>query len=203
MVITEIQQLEKGKVKISFDDAEDLVLYHGELRQSALAGCKEQMEVSEGIYEQVYRGIIGKRVIKRAMHLLEKMDRTEEQLRRKLMESGYPQELAEEAIAYVKSYHYIDDDRYARTFIRLNQERKSNGRMKMDLLSRGISQDIIERALEEENETEQEQIISRLVEKKHFDPDTATPQETQKIYQFLLRRGFRSSEIMHVLKQSR
>lgn len=203
MVITEIQQLEKGKVKISFDDAEALILYHGELRQSALAGCKEQMQVSEDVYEQVYRGIIGKRVIKRAMHLLEKMDRTEEQLRRKLMESGYPQELIEEAAAYVKSYHYIDDDRYARTFIRLNQERKSSGRMRMDLLSRGISQDIIERALEEENETEQEQIISRLVEKKHYNPDTATPKETQKIYQFLLRRGFRSSEIMHVLKQDR
>ena len=202
MVITEIQQLGKGKVKISFDAAEDLVLYNGELQQSPLAGCKEQTEVSEGLYEQVYRGIVGKRVIKRAMHLLEKMDRTEEQLRRKLMESGYPQELAEEAIAYVKSYHYIDDDRYARTFIRLNQERKSNGRMKMDLLSRGIAQDTIERALEEENETEQEAIIRKLVEKKHYDPDTATPQETQKIYQFLLRRGFRSSEIMHVIKRS-
>ena len=202
MVITEIQQLGKGKVKISFDAAEDLVLYNGELQQSPLAGCKEQTEVSEGLYEQVYRGIVGKRVLKRAMHLLEKMDRTEEQLRRKLMESGYPQELAEEAIAYVKSYHYIDDDRYARTFIRLNQERKSNGRMKMDLLSRGIAQDTIERALEEENETEQEAIIRKLVEKKHYDPDTATPQETQKIYQFLLRRGFRSSEIMHVIKRS-
>ena len=138
MTITSIVPLGKGKVQISFDCGEDFVLYKGEMRQFAL---EEQMEVSDSLYEQIY-DMIGKRVIRRAMHLLEKMDRTEWQLRRKLLEGKYPQELVDRAVAYVKSYHYIDDDRYARTFIRLNQERRSILRMKMDLQARGIAEDI-------------------------------------------------------------
>ncbi len=197
MTITSIVPLGKGKVQISFDCGEDFVLYKGEMRQFAL---EEQMEVSDSLYEQIY-DMIGKRVIRRAMHLLEKMDRTEWQLRRKLLEGKYPQELVDRAVAYVKSYHYIDDDRYARTFIRLNQERRSILRMKMDLQARGIAEDMIEQAMEEENETSQEELIYRLLEKKKYHADTASFQEKQKICQFLQRKGFRSSEIMHVLER--
>lgn len=198
MIITQITALDKAKVHVSFDEAEPLVLYKSELRRY---GLKEQMEINSGIYEELYYEIVGKRAVKRAMHLLERMDRTEEQLRRKLLEGKYPQPLAEKAIDYVKSYHYIDDDRYARNFVRLNQERRSAARMKMDLLSRGIAPDTAERAIEEENEMLPEVLIQRLLEKKHYDPDTAAPAETKKIYQFLLRKGFRSDQILHVLRQ--
>lgn len=127
---------------------------------------EEQMFVSEELYHRLFYEIVGKRAIKRAMHLLEKMDRTEQQLRKKLLEGGYPNELVEEAIAYVKSYHYIDDERYARTFIRLNQDRRSIGRMKMDLFAKGISSDTIDRAINEEYETLPETLIQKLIEKR-------------------------------------
>ncbi len=197
MIITEITSMQKGKVQVSFDGAQNLVLYKGELQK---LGLKEGMDISDAVYGQLYHEIVGKRAIKRAMHLLEKMDRTEEQLRRKLLEGQYPPELAEEAVSYVKYYHYIDDERYARTFVRLNQERRSAGRMRMDLLSKGVAPEVIESALEEEMETPPEVLIQKLLDKKHFDPETAAPREFSKIYQYLLRKGFRSNEIMHVLK---
>ncbi len=196
MIVTEMIPIRKGKVKVSFDEKEPLVLYKGEIQKF---GLKEQTAVSEEIYQELFYDIVGKRAIKRAMHLLEKTDRTEQQLRKKLLEGGYPEELAEQAITYVKSYHYIDDERYARTFVRLNQDRRSAGRMKMDLLAKGIPADIIETALAQENETQPEALIQKWMEKKNFDPGTATRQETAKMYQFLLRKGFGSNEIMHVL----
>ncbi len=55
------------------------------------------MFVSEELYHRLFYEIVGKRAIKRAMHLLEKMDRTEQQLRKKLLEGGYPNELVEES----------------------------------------------------------------------------------------------------------
>lgn len=196
MMITEILPINNGKVQVSFDDRETLVLYKGEVSKFAL---EEQMPVSEQLYDQLFYEVVGKRAIKRAMHLLEKMDRTEQQLRKKLLEGKYPAELVEQAITYVKSYHYIDDERYARTFVRLNQERKSAARMEMDLRAKGISSDVIACALEEENDTEPEMLIRKLMEKKNFDPDTATREEAAKMYRFLLRKGFSGSEIMHVL----
>ena len=199
MIITAISPLDhgKGKAQVSFDEKEALILYISEIKK---LGMEEQMFVSEELYHRLFYEIVGKRAIKRAMHLLEKMDRTEQQLRKKLLEGGYPNELVEEAIAYVKSYHYIDDERYARTFIRLNQDRRSIGRMKMDLFAKGISADMIDRAIDEEYETLPETLIQKLIEKKNFDPDTATRQETAKMYQYLFRKGFSRDEIMYVLK---
>lgn len=199
MIITAISPLDhgKGKAQVSFDEKEALILYISEIKK---LGMEEQMFVSEELYHRLFYEIVGKRAIKRAMYLLEKMDRTEQQLRKKLLEGGYPNELVEEAIAYVKSYHYIDDERYARTFIRLNQDRRSIGRMKMDLFAKGISSDTIDRAINEEYETLPETLIQKLIEKKNFDSDTATRQETAKMYQYLFRKGFSRDEIMHVLK---
>ncbi len=199
MIITAISPLDhgKGKAQVSFDEKEALILYISEIKK---LGMEEQMFVSEVLYHRLFYEIVGKRAIKRAMHLLEKMDRTEQQLRKKLLEGRYPNELVEEAIAYVKSYHYIDDERYARTFIRLNQDRRSIGRMKMDLFAKGISADTIDRAIDEEYETLPETLIQKLMEKKNFDPDAATRQETAKMYQYLFRKGFSRDEIMHVLK---
>lgn len=199
MIITAISPLDhgKGKAQVSFDEKEALILYISEIKK---LGMEEQMFVSEELYHRLFYEIVGKRAIKRAMHLLEKMDRTEQQLRRKLLEGGYPDELVEEAISYVKSYHYIDDERYARAFIRLNQDRRSIGRMKMDLFAKGISADTIDRAIDEEYETLPETLIQKLMEKKNFDPDAATRQETAKMYQYLFRKGFSRDEIMHVLK---
>ena len=42
-------------------------------------------------------------------------------------------EAVEQAIAYVKSYHYIDDLRYACSYVRYQKEKKSNRRLQQDL----------------------------------------------------------------------
>ena len=110
VVVVTVEQLSKGKRRLHLDNGEVWVLYSGELRTCSLA---EGTELTQIQYEQIRHDIIGKRAKKRAMHLLEKMDRTEQELRRKLLESEYPEDLTEEAIAYVKSFHYIDDARYA------------------------------------------------------------------------------------------
>ena len=84
------------------------------------------------------------------MYLLQRQERTEKQLRDKLQQSGYPMECIEQAISYVKSYHYIDDYRYASVYIRYHQEKESRQKLVFKLIMRGINREVIERALEEE-----------------------------------------------------
>ena len=147
--------------------------------------------------------VIGKRAKKRAMHLLEKMERTEKQLRDKLLDNEYPESCIDMAIAYVKSYHYLDDERYACNYVRFAQEKKSRQRIKQDLMQKGIGRDLIEYALEEEFESDETQKIQELLEKKHFHYGDTDQKEFQRIYNFLLRRGFRSSDIIKEMKQNK
>ena len=67
--------------------------------------------------------------------------------------------------------------------------------MKMKLYERGVASDLIDQALEDEYAGEEEQLIDRLLEKKHYDAETMDQKEKQRIYQYLMRRGFRSEAI--------
>ena len=196
--IKELIPKDKGKSAILFEDGTEVVLYKGEVRK---LGLKEGMVVSEELYHQIMVEILGMRAKKRAMHLLERQDRTEKQLYDKLKQNGYPESCIEEAVSYVKSYHYIDDLRYARNYIRYHQEKKSLQRLKMDLMRKGVSKEVIEAAIEEEYLFDEKSKIRELLEKKHYSNGTMDENAKRKIYQFLLRRGFKSSDVLSVMRE--
>lgn len=195
--ITAVLPQEKGRALVQFDNGMKVLLYKGEIRRLSL---KEGEYISEMLYEKILKEIVGMRAKKRAMHLLERMDRTESQLSEKLRQNGYPDICIEEALAYVKSYHYIDDTRYAENYVRFHQQKKSRQRLKMDLYAKGIDKAIIEDVLEKTFSSDEQEKIRQLLEKRHFDYGRSDRKEQQKIYQFLMRRGFRSSDILQVMK---
>ena len=196
MYIERIEQLEKGRRRLVFETGERLVLYKGEIRSYDLS---EGQDIPETLYQELLCDVLGKRATKRAMHLLEKQDRTEYQLREKLRQNEYPKEAVEQAIAYVKSYHYIDDLRYACSYVRYQKEKKSNRRLRQDLQKKGVAKEFIEQALLEEGNEDETDAIQRLLEKKGYTPEMPREQ-ANKIYQFLLRRGYKSSDILYVMR---
>ena len=186
--VMSVVPLEKGKARIRFDDGTEVVLYKGEIRK---LGIEEGYVVTEAVYDKILNEILGKRAIKRAMHLLEKQDRTERQLYDKLKQNGYPESCIESAIAY------------ASTYIRYHQEKKSRQKLKMELMAKGIGRDLVDAALEEEYVSDDQKKIAELLQKRHYSFEDADVSEQRKNYQFLLRRGFKSSDILHVMKQER
>lgn len=197
-IVTEYKAADKGRIEICLNGKVNLWLYRGEAKELSLA---EGSELSEEQYQHILHEVIGKRAVKRAMHLLERQERTECQLREMLLQSAYPSEAVEDAVSYVKKYHYLDDERYARTFIRFHQDKRSKARLKSDLMQRGVPKDMIERCMEEEFAADERGQIYRLLEKKNFCPDSADRNEYRRIYQFLMRRGFQSSDILAVMNR--
>ena len=199
-LITQCQPSRQGRIEICLDGKIRFWLYAKEARQLSL---EDGMELSEEQYEHILHGIIGKRAVKRAMHLLEQQERTEQKLREKLVQCGYPKEAVEDAVSYVKQYHYLDDGRYARIYIRYHQKDRSRARLEQDLMRRGVSKDMIAQAMEEEFSSDGKTQIRRLLEKKHFSTDEADQNEVRRMYQFLLRRGFCRADIVSVLRDAR
>lgn len=197
MQIIQILELDRKRVRIRLEDGCEFALYKGERRQYDL---REGGELSQEQFEDIRREILIKRARRRVMHLLEKMDRTEEQLRAKLRQGYYPEDVIEDAIGYVKSYHYLDDLRYAQNYVRSHRDKKSRRMVQLELQKRGVAKEWIRQALEEEyeQESEQEQIL-RWIRKKDYSSDTADLKEKQRMYQFLLRKGFSPNDILHAL----
>ncbi len=139
----------------------------------------------------------------RAMRLLERMDRTETQLRQKLKNDQYPEDVIDAAIQYVASFGYINDGNYARRFVENRQQSKSKREIQAALIQKGVSRDIIAQALEEGYESvDESSAIQRLATKRRFDAQTATDAEKKKMQDYLLRKGFRYEDISKVLQVS-
>ena len=195
--ILQVEVLGKGKCRVTFGNGTVCLMYKSEMRSFSIT---EGAYITEEDFEKLLSEVIGKRAKKRAMYLLEQMDRTEKQLREKLLSNEYPPSCIEDAIAYVKSFHYLDDYRYACDMIRYSNERMSRGQLRQKLLSKGVPRDLIEAAMEEEYRADELEQIQKLLKKRKYDPEQNDQKEMQKTYQFLLRRGFKSCDILKAMK---
>ena len=122
MMIDRIETVDRRRKKIFADGEFVFVLYLGEIKQF---GLEEGRELTEELYQKILREIIFKRARERAVYWLKCSARTEEELRRKLRDGGYPQAAVDYVIGLLKEYRYIDDEEYARNFIELHGNRKS------------------------------------------------------------------------------
>ncbi|MBQ6695465.1 MAG: regulatory protein RecX [Lachnospiraceae bacterium] len=200
MIVTQITELTKSRSKVYIDQEFAFVLYKGELRLYHVA---EGKEITQKDYEEITKVVLPKRAKLRAMNLLQKRAYTEKQLADKLKEGGYPEEIAEIAMEYVKSFRYIDDLQYAMDYLNCYAERKSIKKIEMDLMQKGISRAIWKQALvawEEEGGGQDEMtMIKELLQKKHYSSDMDV-KEKRKIYGFLLRKGYSAEAVMEAMR---
>lgn len=200
MIITELTEVSASRVKVYIDEQFAFVLYKGEFRKY---GLKKGRAIEADVYKELLKEVLPRRAKLRCMNLLKSRDYTREQLRLKLKRGFYPDEVIEEALDYVASYHYIDDNRYVYEFINYNHIYKSRRRIENDLIKKGVSKDIISKVWDdwesEGNKQDEEAQIAKLLVKKKFDFKLASNQDKQKIYAFLLGKGYSSDKIRRAL----
>ena len=200
MTVTKIEPVTKTRYKVYVDGQFAFVLYKGELSRYHIA---EDSELEEKTYQSIRKEIILKRAKLRAMHLLNDMGRTESQLRTKLLRNDYPSDIVEEAIAYVKSFGYINDAEYTRSFIENRKEKKSKKEIYAALCQKGLPKELIETAVEEcYADDDSIAAIEAIVRKKKFDPKSTDYKEMQKMMGYLVRKGFRYDDIRQVIQVS-
>lgn len=200
MIVTKIEPVTKTKYKVFLDDEFAFVLYKGELSHFQI---KEESELEQVVFEKIKTEIVLKRAKLRAMHLLNDMDRTEVQLRMKLKQGLYPEDIVEQAVQYVKSFGYIGDSDYARRFIQSRQGTKSQKEIYAALSQKGIDRKLIENAMEKYYESADEQeAIRKILAKKRFAAEEATDAEKNKIFNYLVRKGFSYNNIRQVIQVS-
>lgn len=207
MRVTELKPLGKGRYEVYLNGEVAFVLYKGDLARYDL---HEGDELTAETREEIYSETLYKRALNRVLFLLQSKDYTYHELESKLYQGKYPAEIIKNALDEVQSYGYINDENYARRYVECYLERKSLGKIKQELLKRGISREILDTALEagrelqaEAEENIEQSQIRRLLEKRHFDAQSADRKEVDRNYAFLMRRGYSSTDIRAVFRELR
>ncbi len=198
MLVTAITEATCKKVKIVFDHQFTLVLYKGELKAFSLW---EGAEVPDDTIERIEDQILKKRATKYAMNLLVKKDYTSKELTDKLVKAGYTENSAGAALAYVSSYHYVDDLSYARRYLETYSDRKSIRKMQMELRQKGISDELFLQAKDAAQMEDEADTLRYYAEKKARSLDLSQEKDRQKLLRFLVGRGFSFGDARDMLQE--
>lgn len=126
--------------------------------------------------------------------------RTQYEVKNKLLKLDYNEELIEEVINELLLLEYLNDNLYAEKFIKNSQNVKpmSKNMIKYKLKEKGISDDIIQKALQESDVDEVE--LARNLFLKKTKGKTLDEKELNKAKAFLARKGFSLAIINKVTK---
>ncbi len=197
-VITEIQKIGKGeRYKLFLDDdfygifeAEILAKHHLKSGESYEDEFFEELTKENGDYA----------CFNRSLSLLEKSMKSEKMLRNYLREKAYPKECIENACEKLKSYGYIDDEAFAENYISIYGDSKSRRKLKIDLIGKGISEEIIDVKLDEclsDNENEKcLKFAEKFMKNREYDL-----KNKQKLYNHLASKGFTYEDISNVWRE--
>ncbi len=162
----------------------------------------EEEEISEEKLHHIRQEVLIHAARERAVRYLIIKDRSEGELVKKLMESGFDSDVARGATEALKAIGYLNDTRYAMKYLseRIRTKALSKKALRFELEHKGIEPNIIEEVLSE-FETDDEEVALRAARKKFGKYDLNDPKVEQKVLGFLFHRGFSYEVGKRVLTQ--
>ena len=126
--------------------------------------------------------------------------KTEKQMKDYLLDKGYSYDVIKESLDKLKSYGYLNDEYYAKTFAEIAGKNKGKKFIKQQLFIKGVKNDIVDNILQElDNEDVAcNEVCHKWLKNKSYPLDY---KDKEKLYRFLLSRGFEYDTIRHTLKE--
>ena len=131
-----------------------------------------------------------------------KAEHCKEDMRRKMERWEVAEDVQEKVIAYLEKERYIDEERYARYFIRAKKEYNHWGERKIEqaLYMKRIPKDIYEPILKEICNNDFYDILKSLLQNKKRSVKASSDFELRgKLIMFAMQRGFTYDQILEVI----
>lgn len=218
MTVTRIEPLAQKKNKVFIDGEYVFMLYDRDLGMYHL---EEESDITQELYDRIIKETVLRRAMQKSLAVLERSDRTEAELRRKLKEGLYTDYIIDSVIETLIRLHYLNDSRFAENYVRSHASSMSERELTAKLLQKGISKDAVTAALDavdeersfrwesatgfsgdavlpDDSETSltREQVAAVAALKKKLNGRTSIDYSArQKAVAFMLRKGYRMADI--------
>jgi regulatory protein len=130
--------------------------------------------------------------------------RSENEIRLRLKKKKFPQELIDEAVAFLKEKRFIDDSVFARAWIESRLKRPLGlRRIQQELKLKGVAKEVISACVSRIKEGYAEEDVVKVIAEarrkrlKGIEPALAK----RRIYAYLLRRGFSHDIVYDAISQ--
>ena len=138
-----------------------------------------------------------------ALRLIGYRDRTESEIRKRLVGNDFPEDIVDEVIGHLSRAGLLDDGKFSRDWVKARTLSKPMGRTRLawELRAKGVDEPKVEEALEALDENAEYEMALSLARKKAEKSDVSDPSFRDKTASFLRRRGFRWDAIARALDE--
>lgn len=130
-----------------------------------------------------------------ALRTIEKYYKTEKEIKDRLLLKGYDEITIDDVMSFLREYNFTNDDKYVEMYIKDKIGVHGKKKIYYNLLSKGISEEIIKEKLDLTSTDEEKKGIMALCEKKyntliHSKDASDSRKLYRKLCSFLLSKGF-------------
>lgn len=201
MEITSVEKIKKNKDRLSvYIDGkfafniseEDFISLH----------LYEEAQITQETIEYIKNTVNVREAKAKAVKYLALRIRTEKEVREKLHRDGYDQDCIQKVIEELMAIGYINDKLYAQKYIfdRSKLKPLSKKMMRLELISRGVSDEIADEVLSDWK-VDDSVVAARLLKSKFGKYDLSDEKILRKAYMFLTHRGFSGETIKAAIRE--
>ena len=197
----EIQKNNKDRVNI-YLDGEYALAINAELIYKENLKVKDDVDISK--LQEIAEKESYIRCKESAIKIIERSYKTEIEIRDKLKQKGYEEKQINNSIDFLKEYNFINDNTYAKAFIKDKLSSKGSQKIKYDLMKKGIAKDIIEENLIKVDKNEEKEVALNVGRKKYESirrKESDNYKLSGKLYRFLISRGYAYDIVKDVVKE--
>ena len=185
MTVTDIRKIDDKRYCLDIDYEPYASVYSSDIRRLRIHAGEE---VDEQAFSEFRKEYLFRRAMNKAVNLIKFSDKCEYDIRKKLRELYYDHEIIEYTVKKLKSYGYIDDYRYACGFVRRNMRKKGMRVIEYELEGKHIDRDIIKRAIDDNCEQDELDVVIALLQKKYSSADLV--EKRNKVMSYMYSKGF-------------
>lgn len=191
MTVTDLKDISAKKQLIKTDEHFDFPLSTSDIKKYKI---KKDMELSNDVLEDIKTSTLYPCALNRSLYLLKAKEYTEHEIRQKLSNSFFPEEIISSVINELKNNRFLDDDRYVESYVSCHCESKSVQAVTSSLIMKGVNKEIIDEAVGaylENNPDHETDLCKKMLERKYSGEKNGADFETvNKAKMFLARKGF-------------
>lgn len=198
MQISYIERISKNKVRVSLDQDEEFIINE---KQWKSFGLDIGDLIDDDFINRLYMEYFLPQAKRKALMLLKSRDHSEKELIQKLKSSGYPNKVIKQAVDYMISFHYIDDERYAHNYINYRGKNKSKKKLYYELSMKGINLNTLKTEDSLMISHDDRDAIRNILCKRWGENKEPEIKEKERMTRYLARHGFAAGDIFSVYRE--
>lgn len=191
----EVQKRNKNRVNLYLNDE----FFCGLSLETVVRNhLKEGQNISEQDVEYLKNETEKQVALEKATGYISKCQKTKKQIREYLQKKGFEEEVCEYALEKLGEYHFVDDELFAKSYVKVKGKNSGRKKLSYELKNKGIDEQIINDCIETfcEDEKTVNNVLEKYIKNKPLDIKTK-----QKAFRYLLSHGYSSDVASKAISQ--